>query len=162
MGKTLYVAFRGQGFWAFDVISSVFLKYLIDAAESDVADREEPWLALAIDSWRFNTHVSDCGLFLDDNWDPWQVQTVRELATAACGELAMRNEITSEEMLSWSVYEGGGVDPRNCASITGESARSLGLAIIQILEGTLPEPPPGTWWFFGTDNAPHPIAKRSS
>jgi hypothetical protein len=32
MSKTLFVNFRDGGFWAFDVVSAVFLKHLIDVA----------------------------------------------------------------------------------------------------------------------------------
>ena len=66
MSKTLYVEFRGRGFWAFDVVSGIFLKHLVDVAEARVAVRHEPWLVEAVGHWRFNAVVSDCGLFLDD------------------------------------------------------------------------------------------------
>ena len=52
MSKTLYVDFRGQGFWAFDVVSGIFLKHLIDVAEPRITDRHEPWLAEAVGRWR--------------------------------------------------------------------------------------------------------------
>src|SRR4051812_6826398 len=66
MSKTLYVEFRGRGFWAFDAVSGIFLKHLIDVAESCIAGRHEPWLAEAIARWRFNAICGDCGLFLDE------------------------------------------------------------------------------------------------
>ena len=70
MSKTLYVDFRGQGFWAFDVVSGIFLKHLIDVAKPRIAERDEPWLTEAVGHWRFNAICRDCGLFLDEDWPP--------------------------------------------------------------------------------------------
>jgi hypothetical protein len=162
MSKTLYVDFRGQGFWAFDVVSGIFLKHLIDVAEPRITDRHEPWLAEAVGRWRFNAICGDCGLFLDDTWSPEQVQSVRELAMAACELLSKRREISADEMSSWSLLNGEGVFPRGYASVTTESVIRLGQAIIQLLDGSLPEAPRGTWWFFGTEDAPNTLAKRQS
>jgi hypothetical protein len=41
MSKSLFVEYRGQGFWAFDVVASVFLKHLVDVAEPRVAGSPE-------------------------------------------------------------------------------------------------------------------------
>jgi len=160
MSKTLDVGFRGQGFWAFDVVSGIFLKHLIDAAEPRIADQHEPCLAEAVGHWRFNAICADCGLFLDENWSAEQVQSVRELATSACALLSMRREISAEEKSSWSLLDGKGVFPRGYASIMTESAIQLGRAIIQLLDVSLPEAPRGTWWFFGTEDGPPILAKR--
>jgi hypothetical protein len=160
MSKTLYVDFRGQGFWAFDVVSGIFLKHLIDVAEPRIADRHEAWLAEAVGHWRFNAICGDCGLFLDENWSPEQVRSVREFAVSACDLLSERREISAEEMSSWSLLDGEGVFPRGYPVVTTDSAIRLGRAIIQLLDGSLPESPQGTWWFFGTEDAPPTLAKR--
>jgi hypothetical protein len=119
-------------------------------------------LAEAVGRWRFNAICGDCGLFLDDTWSPEQVQSVRELAMAACELLSERREISADEMSSWSLLDGEGVFPRGYASVTTESVNRLGQAIIQLLDGSLPEAPRGTWWFFGTEDAPNTLAKRQS
>ena len=77
MSKTLFVDFRGQGFWAFDAVSGIFLKHLIDVAEARIADQNESWLAKAVSRWRFNAICGDCGLFLDENWSAEQIRSVR-------------------------------------------------------------------------------------
>ena len=159
MSKTLYVEFRGQGFWAFDVVSGIFPKHLVDIAEPRIATQDEPWLTEAVGHWRFNAVVSDCGLFLDDNWSADQVLSVKELATAACEALSRQREISAQEMSSWPLLDGEGVFPRGLASVTTESAVRLGRAIIQLVDGSLPEPPRGTWWFFGTEDHPLTLAK---
>ena len=162
MSKTLYVGFRGRGFWALDVVSGIFLKHLIDAAALCVAARREPWLSVAVEHWRFNAVVCDCGFFLDDDWSGEQVQAVRELATAACNMLSNRSAISAEEMSSWPLLDGTGVSPRGCASIAMESVIRLGQAVIQLLDGSLPEAPPGAWWFFGAEDYPRTVAKQES
>jgi hypothetical protein len=130
MSKTLYVNFRDQGFWAFDVVSGIFLKHLIDVAEKRIAERDEGWLSSAVRHWRFDAICSDCGLFLDDNWTGEQIQSVRELTTAACDLLSQRREISAEEMSSWSLLDGKGVFPRGYTTITTASAgRSFSFSI---------------------------------
>jgi hypothetical protein len=45
--------------------------------------------------------------------------------------------------------------------ITTSSAIRLGDAVIQLVNGTLPEPPPGTYWFFATEASGITLGKRS-
>jgi hypothetical protein len=160
MSKTLFVEFRGQGFWALDVVSGIFLKHLIDAAEPRTVDGRDAWLTEACGHWRVNTICSDYGLFLDKNWSDQQVHFVKELATTACEVLSQRQSISAKEMCSWSQLDGKGVFPRGYPSVTTESAIRLGRALIQLLDRSLPEAPRGTWWFFGTDDSQHTLAKR--
>ncbi len=40
MSKTLFVHYRDGRFWAFDVVSAVFLKHLIDAATSHLEQHD--------------------------------------------------------------------------------------------------------------------------
>ncbi len=162
MSKTLFVEFRDRGFWAFDVVSGIFLKHLVDVATARLARQHEAWLADAVEHWRFNAVVSDCGLFLEDDWTDEQIQSVRELSAAACDLLGKRIEISAEEMSSWQLLDGQGVFPRGLASVTTESAIRLGRAIIQLLDGSFSEAPQGTWWFFGTEESPRTLEKRES
>ena len=162
MSKTLYVGFRGRGFWAFDVVSGVFLKHLIDVAEVRAAGRPEPWLAEAVGQWRVNSVVSDFGLFLDDDWIAEQVEVVRQLAIEACDRLSARREISAEEMTSWPLLDGKGVFPRGLPGVTTASAVRLGRAVVGLLDGSLPAAPRGTSWFFGTEEDPETLEVRDS
>lgn len=163
MGKTLFVNFRDGGFWAFDVVSAVFLKHLIDAANTYLERQDEPWLADAVGHWRFNAVCGDCGLFLDDSWTVEQIATFTALAREACDALAKRDEITAEEIQSWQMIEGndGRCFARGLPAVTTASAMRLGEAIIKLVNGTLPEPPSGTWWFFATEDSGETLRKRS-
>jgi hypothetical protein len=162
MSKTLFVHWRDNGFWAFDVVSAVFLKHLIEAAESHPEFDNEPWLADAIAKWRFNAVCGDLGLFLDDSWSIEQIATFTKLAREACDVLSKRVKIRAEEIQSWQMIEGddGGCFTRGLPAVTTASAIRLGEAIIKIVNGTLSEPPPGTWWFFATEEDGTTISKR--
>ena len=63
MSATQYVEYADRGFWAYDVALGVFLKHLIDAAEtSDQA--KTAWLSAAVSSWRVGAWNGDYGLTL--------------------------------------------------------------------------------------------------
>jgi hypothetical protein len=161
MSKTLFVEFRGRGFWAFDVVSGVFLKHLIDASTPYLERPDYAWLCDAAGHWRFNAVIGDAGLFLDDSWSSEQTATVTKLATAACSELSKRAEIPAEEIESWLLLDDLRPFARSLPSVTTASAIRLGRAIIELINGTFPESPAGTWWLFSTEDAPTTIRKRA-
>lgn len=162
MSKTLFVEFRDGGFGAFDVVSAVFLKHLIDAADIHLERHDAPWLADAVTHWRVNAVCGDYGLLLDDSWSVKQIATFTALARKACAALSTREAIPAEEIQSWQMIEGeeGRCFARGVPAVTTASAIRLGEAIIKLVHGTLPEPPPGTWWFFATEDAGDTIRKR--
>jgi hypothetical protein len=162
MSKTLFVHWRNNGFWAFDVVSAVFLKHLVDAASLRVQRHDDVWLAAAIGHWRFNAVCGDCGLFLDESWSVEQTATFTDVAQEACGALSKREKIPAEEIQSWQMIDGdnGRCFARGLPCVTTASAIRLGEAIIKLVNGTLPAPPPGTWWFFATEEDGATIRKR--
>ena len=50
--------FRGRGFWAFDVVSGVFLKHLVDAANQLPRLPENGWVGDAVAMWKVNAAVA--------------------------------------------------------------------------------------------------------
>ncbi len=164
MSQTLFVHYRDDGFWAFDVVSAVFLKHLIDAATSHLERHDEPWLADSISHWRFNAVCGDLGLYLDEAWSDEQLATFTGLARKACEALSKRDKIAADEIQSWQMLVGDG-DKSHCfarglPAVTTASAVRLGEAIIKLVNGTLPKPPPGTWWFFATEDSGETLRKR--
>ncbi|MFO0976695.1 MAG: hypothetical protein U0996_09880 [Planctomycetaceae bacterium] len=73
MSRSLY-RFQDNGFWAYDVPSSVFLKFLIDATERLASGAN---MALdAIQSWRVSAVISDLSHYADDDWSQSQIDVV--------------------------------------------------------------------------------------
>ena len=160
MSSKQFVEFRGNGFWAYDVVLGVFLKHLIDAATSRLDPIPDAWLSDAVASWRVVAAISDYGLSLDGTWSPQQLDTFTELADEACNALSWRDEIPAEEIETWEMVEGVRCFARGLPAVKTASAIRLGRAIIQLIDGTLPEAPPGTSWFFATDENPRTIQMR--
>jgi hypothetical protein len=162
MSKTLFVHWRDDGFWAYDVVSAVFLKHLIDATTSHLELHDEPWLRDALPRWRFTAVCGDLGLFLDESWSSQQLAIFTGLARQACDALSKRDGIPADEIQSWQMIDGndGRCFARGEPFITTASAIRLGEAIIKLVSGTLPKPPPGTWWLFATEDSGVTLRKR--
>jgi hypothetical protein len=160
MSKTVYVEFRERGFWAFDVVSGVFLKFLIDVAatQHDLAD--QPWLAVAIKDWRIHAVVSDFALCFDSEWSERQMRIVTELANIACAELSKRDSISASEIESWEMIDDFRIFPRGLPGLATVWPIRFGRAVIELLNGSLPDPPKGTSWYFGIEDSPTTLPRR--
>jgi hypothetical protein len=117
-------------------------------------------LSDAVASWRVVAAISDYGLSLDGTWSLQQLDTFTELADEACNTLSWRDEIPAGEIESWEMVEGVRCFARGLPAVKTASAIRLGRAIIQLIDGTLPEAPPGTSWFFETEENPRTIQMR--
>ena len=160
MSKTLYVHCEGRGFWAFDVASSVLLKFLIDAAQEPAMTEEGEWLQAVVEHWRVNAVIPDLGVYLDDNWTSSQVATVIKLLRSAAQSLRMQTSLPAGEIESWPFDDDQclftrGIDPVPCEPIA-----CLAEAIIALLEDTLPAPPRGHAWFYTLDDEVQTIQMR--
>lgn len=160
MSRTLFVEFRGDGFWAFDVVVGIFLKHLIDAASLRLEEKDEAWLAEAVAEWRVNAVISDLGLFLDESWSQNQIDAFTALGKEACNSLAERESISAEEIESWEMADNLHCFARGLPSVTTASAIRLGDAIVKLVNGSLPAPPPRTWWFFATEECAATMPRR--
>jgi hypothetical protein len=58
MSKTLFVGFRGSGFWAYDVAVGILLKHVIDVALDHIRQSASGWLLSSIEQWRVNVKDS--------------------------------------------------------------------------------------------------------
>ena len=88
MSKTLFVSYRNEGFWAYDVAASILLKHMIDAASTDPRENASQWMPACIERWRATQIVADFGLYLDDEWQPSQLER-------SCAILAQAESILS-------------------------------------------------------------------
>jgi hypothetical protein len=150
VSKTQFVSYSKNGFWAYDVALAIFLKHLIDAAEaSDLA--ESPWLSDAIPWWRTVACISDYGLTLGEGWSEAQHKTFIALAEDACQRLSNREAIPAKEIVAWPLLDDQRIFPRGATEVATRPIIELGRAVIALVSGTLPEPPTGTAWLYGTD-----------
>lgn len=159
MSQSLFVEYRGRGFWAFDVVVSVFLKHLVDVAEPRIAGSS--WLGEIVERWRVDTLL--CGQFgveLDEQWSSAQMELVVELFEATCEILGRRDEIRGEEIEGWQLLDGERGFARGMPVVRTKSVINLGNAITALLRGTLPEAPAGSWWWYGAEEQPGTLERR--
>ncbi|QDT51372.1 hypothetical protein Pan258_54610 [Symmachiella dynata] len=161
MSKTLFVEYRNAGFWAIDVASSVFLKFLIDEANEYYSQKTDDWLNDAISNWCMNTVLSDLGFHLNDDWSQSQLDTVITLCRTTSTNIRTTGDIPAREVASWSVIDDLEICTRGFNPIPCEPVARFGDAVADLLNNTLPEAPYGHWWFYTLDNEVRTIAKRN-
>jgi hypothetical protein len=149
VSKTQFVKYAGHGFWAYDVAVGVFLKYLLDAAESS-PEAQTPWLSEAMSNWRLWAVISDFGFTLEEQWSAEERKTFIALAEEACAALATRDSIAAQEIVSWPFVDDLRIHPRGSKEVHTAQVIELGRAIIALVSGELPEAPEGKIWLYGT------------
>lgn len=160
MSKKHFIHYEGRGFWAFDVASTVLLKFLIDAAQEPAMTEQGEWLQAAVEHWRVNAVIPDLGVYLDDSWTSSQVAIVIELLRSAAQSLRMQASLSADEIESWPVDEDQRLFTRGIDPVPCEPIACLAEAIIALLEDTLPAPPHGHAWFFTLDDEVQTIRMR--
>ncbi len=160
MSRSLYINFRDNGFWAYDVPSSVFLKFLIDAATERLASGTDLWLSNAIQNWRVSAAISDLSHYADDDWSQSQIDTVIGLCQTAVNAIRSGGDFPAREIESWQILDDQRIFTRGHDIVPCEPVARLGEAFIELLNNTLPEPPERHWWFFTLDENPDTIAMR--
>ena len=160
MSQTLYVNFRDNGFWVFDVVSSVFLKHMIDAAADSVCAKES-WLVNAVQNRRVNAVISDMGIFLDDDWSQRQVETVIDICRAAITTIRRNGNTPASKIESEPLIDDLHIFARGIDPIPSLPIARFGDAMIALLTNNLPEPPAGHWWFYSLADEVRTIEKRS-
>lgn len=154
----MFIEFREDGFWAYDVAVSILLKHMIDRAQL-----REPcdWLLECLERWRINTLVSDFGMHLDPAWTLDQCVLVQTVISEAIQELKKVESISADEAAAWRVHDESGICFRGHKQILSAPIITLGQAITNLLQGALPKPPPGTWWFYGISEGTETIRMRT-
>lgn len=157
MSSTLFVSYGDRGFWAWDVLSSVLLKHLIDIARQR-ADNS-PWLADAVQRWESDIG-SGLGFYIDNQWNEEQLSGFCELLDCACDVLRDREAIPRREIESWRIGDKYLIDARGMDEVSTIAVVQLGHAVIQLVRGTLPKPPLGHDWCYGVADGPRADRRR--
>jgi hypothetical protein len=145
----MLVEFRGKGFWAYDVVAAVLLKYTIDAANQARSRPDAEWLAGVIEQWQVNAVISDFGLYLDDDWSDVQTLLIQDIIAQACTRLSEREYISADEIQSWKLLDDERICTRGHDPIPTAAVIRLGNTIISLIQNRLKDAPVGTWWFLG-------------
>jgi hypothetical protein len=159
VSATKYVNYGDRGFWAYDIVLGVLVKYLIDAIEAAGCSRAA-FLEKALESWRL-APVIDIGFPLEKSWTALQRQNVITFVGKACARLANRDSIPMEEILNWPFPNDSRLFHRGLKGIRTIPVIELGRAIIALLRDELPKAPKGEAWFF-TDKGRSTIAMEPS
>lgn len=162
MSATMFVHGRNdRGFWAYDVAAGIFLKYLIDAAESYARHKKAESLRECICDWRVSAILlANVGLHLEGERSAEELAVILRLIEDACETLTGRGSISADEMQSWDILDGQGIFARGYDPFPTVPVVELGHAIQALLIDTLPAPPEGTWWFFGTPTGRSTIGRE--
>jgi hypothetical protein len=152
MSQTLFIEYRGRGFWTYDVVPHVFLKCIIDAAMPRSVEPDGTWLADVIRRWRVQAVVSDYSMHLDDGWTQSQVEVFRSLIDIACRRLEEREAIPAAEIEAWEILDDLRICARGMKAVPTKPVIQFGRAVMALVDGSLPKAPVGTWWFYGTEN----------
>ncbi len=151
MARSLYISFRNQGFWAYDVPAAVFLKFLIDAATDQLAVGTDKWLGEAIEHWRVSAVITEMPSWADDEWTQAQIDTVVELCRTATQAIRSARDIPASQVEAWPILDDMRICARGHDPIPCEPVARLGEAFAALLQDRLPDPPAGRRWFFGLD-----------
>jgi hypothetical protein len=161
MSKTTPVQFRGRSLWAFDVSLSILLAELIDIAEALSPQQRPPWLPGALPTLRVHAVVgADLQFNPDLDLEDGQLDELISLIAQATRRLRQQRTVTAAEAAEWRVLDNRPVLWRSADAVDTAPIAELGEAIIQLLQGTLPPSPPGTWWYFGLSGGPRTVAMR--
>jgi hypothetical protein len=162
VSQTQFVEYRQNGFWAYDVALSVFLKHLIEAAEEQCLTHEEEWLAEAMGWWRVVACENSYGLAVSEDWSASQIAAFVRLAREACARIRRHESFLATEMQAWPILNGGGIFARGANEVLSGPIVELAEAIVALIEGQLPTAPTGKSWLYGTPEGRCTIAMCST
>lgn len=162
MSCTQYIEFRGAGFWVFDVVSSVFLKFLMNAAEEQITANPEDWLRESISHWRINATTTDFGFYLNDDWTEAETAVVIAMCRAAIEAIRVRGNISAVDLQSQPILDDLFIDTRGIDLIPSQPIIKFGEAVTALLENKLSKPPLHHSWIFDLDDEIRMIPMKSN
>jgi hypothetical protein len=135
--------------WVYDAALSVLLAQTIRAVEQMPPGRRPAWWANCIHDLRVHSIISDFFFDVALGLDAEQREEFARLLLDAAEHLWQRRVLTAQEAANWRVLDNETVIFRGDQPQDTEPIAELGRALAELLRGTLPEPPPGTLWFYG-------------
>jgi hypothetical protein len=166
MSRTKPLTYRGTNLWVYDVALNIFLKFLFDRANQCTDPENATWLSDCIRQWLGDASCPDIEVDLDSQLSAEQLQVIMRLIDRSCLELEKRERISVHEEKAWEkawkMPDGIGMYWRGYSEFPTAPVVELGRAIRELLCGTLPPAPKGTWWFYGTETGRQTIAMHQA
>jgi hypothetical protein len=154
LSRTAFVRLDDDGFWAYDVSLAILAVEVLHVAD-DCAP-VEPWLDVLRDHLRLPVLVQGTyGLSLPAGLTDAQREQLQALFAEAGRRLRKRRCITAAEAAELYVVDQQAVFLRGASSIDTSRVADLADAVVSLIRGDLPPPPPGkSHWFYGADDSP--------
>ncbi|AEV85462.1 hypothetical protein ACWT_4440 [Actinoplanes sp. SE50] len=140
--------------WAYDGALAILLAQLLRDVEGIPPDHRPPWWDSRVEELRTQAMFSDLFFDVALGLEPGQREELAELFEDSADRLAERQPRTPGQVDDWHLVFRG-----DHAYDVGPIAE-LGRALGELLRGTLPAPPPGTLWLYGTPGGRTTISPR--
>jgi hypothetical protein len=154
------VGFGARSLWTYDVSLSIMLVETVWVGEELPAGHRPEWLADALDQFRVLAVVSDLGFHIEDNWPADGVDLLRSLLVEVSHRLAARGTLSADEVATWNVLDGDTIDLRGVGVVDMYEVVELIEATIELIDGTFPDPPPGTLSMYGFPGGRSTVPRR--
>jgi len=159
VSRTTPVGLRGQNIWVYCGSLALLLVEVVRAIEELPRQRRPPWWAQVAEAFRLEAQITDMFLDLDLGLTEQQRDELAQVFAQTADRLGSRLYFTPEEVAGWDKV------PELPPSIRGEQLETgptaeLARALADLIRGTLPPAPPGTWWFYTGSGERRTIAMR--
>jgi hypothetical protein len=118
-------------------------------------------LSDALDQLRVLAVVADLGFVIEMSWPIDGVDLLRSLLVEVSRRLAARGTLTADEVATWNVLDGDTIDLRGAEVVDLAQVVELTQATIELIDGTLAQPPAGTWWLYGFPGGRSTVGMRN-
>ena len=162
MSRTTPVGLHGREMWAYDESLALVLAEVIRDVEGRSAEHRPTWWPGVAPDLRFHAAVNDHYVDLDLGLDAGAREELARLFTAAADRLLDRRVFTAEEAAGWKVLDDLPVIFRGRDEVETAPIAELGHALADLIRGTLPSPPPRTWWYYGAPGGRRTIGMADS
>lgn len=147
--KLKTVGLQGTELWAYDASLSLVLAQTVRLVEESSPDRRPAWWSGVVRELRVHAVVTEFYLDLDLGLDAGQREELAQLFDEAAELVRERGLFTADEAAAWPILDDTPVKFRGREPEPTAPAAELGHALAQVIRGTLPPAPTGTWWFYG-------------
>lgn len=157
---TKAVGLHGTEMWVYDASLSLVLAQTVRLVEQSPPDRRPTWWSGVVRELCVHAVITEFFLDLDLGLTAGQREELARLFDAAAELVLERGVFTADEAAAWPVLDDTTVRFRGREPVPTAPAAESGHALARLIRGTLPPPPPGTRWFYGSPGGRRTVAMR--